>query len=368
MKYVNFSGFCIFFLVLYSTLCRAQTLDSVSINVMQPDVYIVKNEGWQQINFDLNVVNNRSETIHLNNMDLYVYDQAGRIIQMKVLRSGPSMPSIATIPVREFKSNQNVTVFNPFTMFNPHVDLHRLKFILSFKSDSGKIIKLETEVLPKEYVPQSQFVIPVKGTLFIADGNDLYANHRRLDLNNQLVSDLLDIHTNSEMFAIDFSIVDTLGKEYSKNWGENSNHYIFGETVYAPAGGKVIKVKNDYEDNKPGTLNFKIQDVKTNKDLLPGNCVIIDHLNGEYSFMVHLKKGSVLVQEGETVQKGQPVGEVGNSGSSMYPHLHYQVGNSPDYIGSTGLPIYFHDYHLISGRKISTKKGYLNSGDIIESK
>ncbi len=359
----------ILLLFLYNTMCYGQNNDSISINVIQPDVYIVKNKWSQQINFDLNIRNQRSETINLKRIELYVYDKNENLINFKTLRDGPSMPSIGTIQVRQIRSNENVTVFNPFTVFNPYIDLHHLKFIISFKSDSGKSFTIRVDVNPKLYLSKSNMSIPLKGTVFVLDGNDLYANHRRLDLNNSLVYGILDIHTNSEMFAIDFSVIDSLGNEYSGDWDNNMNHYIFGNTVYAPASGKIVKVNNHFEDNKPGSMSFKIQDVKTNKDLLPGNCVFIDHLNGEYSFLVHLKKGSVTVKEGEMVRKGQPIGQVGNSGSSMYPHLHYQLGDNPNYTGSNGLPIYFHDYNLISGSKeIKTEKGYLNTGDIIKNK
>lgn len=360
---------CVFILsFFYIAICYGQNNDSISINIIQSDVYIVKNEWFQQINFDLNIGNKTSQTINLKRIELYTYDKNGGLVNMKTLRDGPSMPSIGTIAERQIRSNENVTVFNPFTIFNPYIDLHHLRLILSFRSDSGKNYTKEIDVKPKLYISKSDLAIPLKGTLFIIDGNDLYANHRRLDLNNPLINDILDIHTNSEMFAIDFSVIDSLGKEYSGDWDNNINHYIFGETVYAPASGKIVKVNNDFEDNKPGTMNFKIQDVKANKDLLPGNCVFIDHLNGEYSFLVHLKKGSVIVKEGEIVKKGQPIGQVGNSGSSMYPHLHYQLGDGPNYTGSNGLPIYFHDYNLISGnKKIKTIKGYINSGDIIEN-
>lgn len=179
----------------------------------------------------------------------------------------------------------------------------------------------------------------------------------------------MDARTNPEMFAVDFSVVDSKGEAYSGDWKDNRNYYIFGDTVYAPATGKVLKTNNHFEDNIPGRLAFNIQDLTTNKELFSGNCIVIDHLNGEYSFLVHLKKGSVMVKEGDTVKKGEPIGQVGNSGSSMYAHLHYQLGDKPDYTNSNGLPIYFHDYSLLSGgKRIETGKGFISAGDMIENK
>lgn len=310
-----------------------------------------------------------AETISLKRVELYVYDKKGNLICFKALRDGPIAPSIATIPVRQIQKDENVTIFNPFTVFNPYIELYSLKYLLSFKGGSGKRFTISIDVNPKLYVPQTDLSIPLKGKLFVLDGSDLYSNHRRFDINNPLAKDLLDAHTNPEMFAVDFSIVDSRGEAYSGDGENNVNYSMFGETVYAPAAGKVLKVNNHFEDNKPGTLAFKIQDVKTNKDLVPGNCVVIDHLNGEYSFLVHLKKGSVTVKEGDPVKKGQPIGQVGNSGSSMYAHLHYQVGDKPDYTNCNSLPIYFHNYSLISGRgRIEIEKGYISAGDIIENK
>lgn len=361
---------CLSFLLFCSvSLGYAQKNDSVSINIIQPDVYIVKNDWSQQINFDLNIGNRKSESINLKRIELYVYDRNEKLVCFKALRDGPIAPSIGTIPARQISGNENVTIFNPFTVFNPYIDLYRLKYLLSFKGDSGKNFTIGIDVQPQLYEGRVELSVPLKGRLFVLDGSDLYSNHRRFDINNPLVRDLLNARTNPEMFAIDFSVIDGQGEAYSGDRENNANYYIYGETVYAPAGGKVVKTKNGYEDNKPGRLAFKMQDAKKDKNLFPGNCVVIDHLTGEYSFLVHLQKESVLVKEGDMVKKGQPIGRVGNSGSSMYPHLHYQLGDRPDYLNSNGLPINFHNYSLIAGEKlIEIEKGYISAGDIIESK
>ena len=44
----------------------------------------------------------------------------------------------------------------------------------------------------------------------------------------------------------------------------------------------------------------------------------------DYVFM-HLRKGSTLVQVGDAVAKGQPLAEVGSTGSSSGPHLHFEI-------------------------------------------
>jgi murein DD-endopeptidase MepM/ murein hydrolase activator NlpD len=54
-----------------------------------------------------------------------------------------------------------------------------------------------------------------------------------------------------------------------------------------------------------------------------GNVVIIDHGWGLYSYLAHLS--SIDVAEGETIERGQWVGNVGATGRVTGPHLHWTV-------------------------------------------
>jgi hypothetical protein len=56
----------------------------------------------------------------------------------------------------------------------------------------------------------------------------------------------------------------------------------------------------------------------------PGNEVMIDHGGGHKSWYVHLKKGSVAVEEGQFVRAGTQLGLTGSSGNSTWPHLHFE--------------------------------------------
>jgi murein DD-endopeptidase MepM/ murein hydrolase activator NlpD len=74
---------------------------------------------------------------------------------------------------------------------------------------------------------------------------------------------------------------------------------------------------------------------------LTGNTVVIDHGHGEYSALSHLQKGSVRVEAGHRVRRGEHIGRLGSSGSSELPHLHYQLMAGLDLFRSDGLPARF---------------------------
>src|SRR4029077_19752002 len=72
-----------------------------------------------------------------------------------------------------------------------------------------------------------------------------------------------------------------------------------------------------------------------------GNCVVIDHGDGEFSLLAHMKRGSVKVKKGDRVKMGDPIGQLGNSGATTGPHLHYHLMAGPKLLLSDGLPAQF---------------------------
>lgn len=54
-----------------------------------------------------------------------------------------------------------------------------------------------------------------------------------------------------------------------------------------------------------------------------GNLIIVEHDNNMKSYYAHLSK--INVQVGDNVQKGDKIGEIGNTGNSTGPHLHFEL-------------------------------------------
>ena len=59
-----------------------------------------------------------------------------------------------------------------------------------------------------------------------------------------------------------------------------------------------------------------------------GNVIVLRHTDVPGVFATrydHLKKGSVLVEPGDTVTRGQKLAEAASAGNSTGPHLHFEV-------------------------------------------
>lgn len=82
------------------------------------------------------------------------------------------------------------------------------------------------------------------------------------------------------------------------------------------------------------------EDCRVKGNISGGNYIIIDHLDGTFSYYVHLRASSVLVKVGDVVSQGQKLGLMGGTGytcgnaacTTPGPHLHFQASQNGQYI------------------------------------
>lgn len=84
--------------------------------------------------------------------------------------------------------------------------------------------------------------------------------------------------------------------------------------VYASCDGMVIYTKDDSEIGGPNPSYWNYS-----------NFITIQHKNGEFSRYDHLAKNSSKVNFGQSVKSGQQIGNIGLTGYTFLPHLHFQV-------------------------------------------
>ena len=99
------------------------------------------------------------------------------------------------------------------------------------------------------------------------------------------------------------------------------NFRLMDRGVYAVAAaeGTVVAVQDgQFDRNKRvGTGGY-------------GNHVILEHAGGIRTIYAHLKKNSIRVRVGDSVQAGEELAEIGSSGSSTDAHLHFEVRDASD--------------------------------------
>jgi murein DD-endopeptidase MepM/ murein hydrolase activator NlpD len=117
---------------------------------------------------------------------------------------------------------------------------------------------------------------------------------------------------------IDISKVTSAQQESIAHVGDLAHSIDYdapeGTLVYASLAGVVISVK---DDSDKGGKDKKFED--------DGNYIEVLHKHDEISEYEHLRQHSARVKVGDQVTAGEILAEVGNTGWSECPHLHFMV-------------------------------------------
>lgn len=185
---------------------------------------------------------------------------------------------------------------------------------------------------------RTAFAFPLRGQWYDGAGPSLQSHHRWATM-EEFAHDLVRIGPNFNTF---------------RGGGTRfTDYYAYGQPILAAAAGVVVDAAND----QPEDLHAMKQPNETQEAYFArlrqdqaarlargtlgiiGNHVIIDHGNGEFSVYAHMRPGSVRVHAGDHVVQGQQIGQVGSSGNSTEPHLHFQVCDGADPLMCAGIPI-----------------------------
>ncbi|MFC7322553.1 M23 family metallopeptidase [Halobacillus campisalis] len=114
---------------------------------------------------------------------------------------------------------------------------------------------------------------------------------------------------------------------------ELEQYEIYGAQLYSPCAGNVISAVDKYEDIPPLQSDIEPEEPA-------GNHVILSCENTGIH-IAHFKPRTVEVQEGQDVDTGDVLGEVGNTGNTTEPHLHIHAERDGE-----GVPITFNERFL----------------------
>jgi hypothetical protein len=144
----------------------------------------------------------------------------------------------------------------------------------------------------------------------------------------------------SQTFAIDWKRANRRGEFYTGDKTRNESYVDYGSDIIAVADGTVTATLDGLEANKPGVLpaTDPVLGPQLTVENVDGNHVVLDIGNGNYAFYAHMMKGSLRVEVGDRVTKGQVLGKLGNTGNANASHMHFHLMNGPSVLGSSGVP------------------------------
>jgi peptidase M23-like protein len=334
--------------------------EDLALAVLPEPAYLERAAAGWLANWDLLLTNSGERSWTLVRLQVSVLDGTGALEWQKFVDGNGVSPSLLTIPVRVVGPEARLLVLNPLYAFPVDLSLARIVFELDLES-GAEARTLTAEVVPVRYENQAELRLPLAGRFLVWDGHDFLAHHRRWDHTFEPIAEL-GFDGNAGRYSYDFLPLDAEGARSHGDEADNASWVGFGQPILAPAAGKVVAVVDDRPDDRTLDMAALAADLRN----VYGNYVVVDHGHGEHSVFGHIRQKSATVKVGDAVVPGQVLAAIGASGSSLMPHLHYQLQDDAS-AHAEGLPSYFHGYTLVRGaRNARVAFGQVDSGDLLE--
>lgn len=170
-------------------------------------------------------------------------------------------------------------------------------------------IKYETNLIREAIYPRKIKVV------YLRSGDEKMRDRKPQVMEQKnAILDALKHRSNKKLWADNF--IMPLNARISTGFavlrkGKKYNYYHKGIDFAAKEGTKIKAINS-------GKVILSLENLN-----VYGNAMIIDHGHGLVSVYFHLKK--LLKLKDETVEKGEIIAEVGNTGWSSGPHLHFGI-------------------------------------------
>ncbi|MGO9606097.1 MAG: M23 family metallopeptidase [Candidatus Binataceae bacterium] len=315
--------------------CASAPANQIKVEVLhQPNPLVAENRVW--LSYELQLTNFASQPITLNSLQLTghpgetSYSFGGSTLASIVEPIGSPAKNPLTI------ASGGAVIIYIWTQIASAAPLETLDHKVTYQVDGESARR--TEDGPPVEINQAPAVVigpPLRaGNWAAINGPSLTSSHRRVPVisNGRLLF--------PQRYAVDFTSIGPDGKTFSGDPQKNQSYHSYGADVLAVAEGKVVTVDGNMPDGVPHGGLAAVAIAKTVM-LASGNRIVLYIGNGRYAMYCHLMPGSITVQPGDIVRRGQVLANVGDSGNCNQPHLHFQIMDGPSPLSASGVPYGF---------------------------
>jgi len=135
--------------------------------------------------------------------------------------------------------------------------------------------------------------------------------------------------------------------------------YAWGAPIHAPFSGTVVVARDGWPEREylhpvrdlgvvlKNALTFREDRPNALQTVLGNHLVLAMQGADVYALVAHARTGSIRVEEGEQVTGGDHIADVGHSGNSTAPHLHFHLMDGPSVLKASGVPCAFRSYEAL---------------------
>jgi Peptidase family M23 len=330
--------------VVASPVAPQAATTAIIVSATNDPLRVAGSDGSDHLEYDLLVTNGFGAPVTLTAIDVLAPDGAPLLHLAGDDLVAATQPLLGTQPTPAIAASAAVAVVMDVRVPSgqPAARLsHRLAYAVAPDAPSRSLLgafTVDGPVLTVNPRPATVLAPPLRGDGWLAGNGCCAASsiHRaiRIPVNGDVVA-------KPETFAIDWVRLQD-GQLFRGDGSQNDDWHGFGADVLAVADGTVVAAQDGKPEQAPEQQVVGIE----RPDDYGGNFVTLAIAPGVYAFYAHLQPGSLTVKVGDHVQVGQKIGNLGNTGNSTGPHLHFGLLDAPDPLTSESLPMVFDRWTL----------------------